>query len=91
MKASKLSTTSDPVPAMESKPTKIEDDYEAHGALETLMKASEIRRNPDLMKRVAKHGKNQKRKINSITELKERAKERRAELANGGEPVEEQD
>lgn len=47
-----------------------EQDYEAEGALRTLLEASKIRKNEKLMKRIAKIASDQRDEISSIADIK---------------------
>ncbi len=58
------------------------EDYEAKEALQTIMRAEEIKGNKELMKRVSKLAHKQKKAINSIADLKEVANSRREEITD---------
>lgn len=59
------------------------DDYEAHDAMHTLMRAEEIRKNPDLMKRAQKKAKEHSEKMAEVAAQADR-------LAKGGHISEKQ-
>ncbi len=61
------------------KPAQMSEDYEAKEALQTIMRAEEIKSNKELMKRVSKLAHKHKKVISSIAELKELANNRREE------------
>ncbi len=68
-----------------------DEEWKTKSAFDDLMRAEEHKKNPELMAKVRKHARLQRRSIRSIQDMKDYAQEKYGEHANQGGTVSDDD